>query len=263
MQLFKIATGTMSGRSTSAEVEDRATAFRSRWQVARALPSGALAREVMPMPTKQLQSRSGIGDMTRLTIATRIEEACRGRGEDRIAVVDSNHKLIVVADGAGGVAGGATAAEAICQALIGDVNDWTTWLAQQDVRLAEKGTGMAAAIVLSISDDGEVRGASVGDCEAWVFGQGEPVNLTAGQVRKPLLGDGTAVPTSFIAPPSGGTLIVATDGLWKYMSRARIAEASAMRPLEAALAALVDGVRLRSGALQDDVAIVMCAVNGA
>lgn len=199
-----------------------------------------------------------------LTITTRIEEARRGRGEDRIVVVaSSDPKLILVADGAGGVAGGATAAEALCHALTGDVNDWTTWLARQDTRLAEKGTGMAAAIVLSISDAGEVRGASVGDCEAWLFGQGEPVNLTARQVRKPLLGDGAAVPTNFVAPPSGGTLIVATDGLWKYMSRARIAEAIAMRPLEAALAALVDGVRLRSGALQDDVAIVLGASDDA
>jgi serine/threonine protein phosphatase PrpC len=141
------------------------------------------------------------------------------------------------------------------------VNDWAAWLAQQDAGLAANGTGMAAAIVLSISDEGDVCGASVGDCEAWLFGEREPLNLTGRQVRKPLLGDGAAVPTTFAARMSGGTLILATDGLWKYMSRSRIAEISTTRPLEAAIAALVDGLRLRSGALQDDVAIVMCELS--
>ena len=204
-----------------------------------------------------------MGDITRLTIATRIEEARRGRGEDRIAVVESsNGRLIVVADGAGGVAGGANAAEAICRALTADANDWAAWLEQRDAALAASSTGLAAAVVLSISDDGMIRGASVGDCEAWVFGRGEALNLTGGQVRKPLLGDGGAVPVTFTSRVPSGTLIVASDGLWKYMKHARIAELSTMRPLESALAALVDGVRLRSGTLQDDVGIVMCEVSG-
>ena len=50
---------------------------------------------------------------------------------------------------------------------------------------------------------------------------------------------------------------MATDGLWKYMKPARIAKAAAIRPLEAACAALVDGARLRNGTLQDDVALVL------
>ena len=51
---------------------------------------------------------------------------------------------------------------------------------------------------------------------------------------------------------------MATDGLWKYIDRARIAEAVLLvRPLDAACTALVTGVRLRSGALQDDVAVVL------
>lgn len=214
------------------------------------------------MPAEQLQS-AVMGDITILTIATRIEEARSGRGEDRIAVVESSsRRLIVVADGAGGVAGGASAAEAVCGALTDDVSDWASWLEQRDAALAAKSTGLAAVVVLSISDDGAIRGASVGDCEAWVFGRGEAVNLTAGQVRKPLLGDGGAAPVSFTSRMPGGTLVVASDGLWKYIKHARIAELSKMRPLESALAALIDGLRLRNGALQDDVGIVMCDVSG-
>lgn len=82
------------------------------------------------------------------------------------------------------------------------------------------------------------------------------------------------------------TIVVASDGLWKYVNHeriaetaalvrmptsqhdpkimlavaVRIAEAAALRPLEAVLDALVAGVRLRSGGLQDDVAIVVCEV---
>lgn len=106
------------------------------------------------------------------------------------------------------------------------------------------------------------RSTAPASVTARLFARGEAVNLTAGQVRKPLVGDGGAVPTSFTARASGGTLIVATDGLWKYIKHTRIAEIATMRPLEVAVAALVDGVRLRSGGLQDDVAIVMCEVTG-
>lgn len=216
------------------------------------------------MSTKTLHSRDQMAETPRFMIATRVEEARRGRGEDRIAVVETpNRKLIVVADGAGGVAGGARAAESICGALTGDTSDWATWLSQQDARLMDHGTGLAAVVALSISDDGTIQGASVGDCEAWLFARGEAVNLTARQVRKPLIGDGGAVPTSFTARASAGTLIVATDGLWKYIKPARIAEIATTRPLESAVAALVDGVRLRSGSLQDDVAILMCEITEA
>jgi serine/threonine protein phosphatase PrpC len=198
-----------------------------------------------------------------LTIATRIAESSPGRGEDRIAVLESiGHRTILVADGAGGVSGGAAAAEYLCRSLTGDTlheaRDWSDWLAQCDAALAARSTGLAAAVVLSMAASGEIRGASVGDCEAWLFAGGEPVNLTAQQVRKPLLGDGAAIPVSFRARVAHGTIVIASDGLWKYVGLAGIAKAAALRPLEAALEALVGSARLRSGALQDDVAIVVC-----
>jgi hypothetical protein len=71
------------------------------------------------------------------------------------------------------------------------------------------------------------------------------------------LGEGTAQPAGFEARLGRGTLLMATDGLWKYMDRARIAKAASIRPLEAACTALVGGVRLKGGTLQDDVAIVL------
>jgi serine/threonine protein phosphatase PrpC len=200
-----------------------------------------------------------------LAYSTRVEDARRGRGEDRIAAVRmANSSVFVVADGAGGVTGGAVAADVLCRAVVeqcrcGKVADWSEWLAQFDRSMAGSGTaGLAAAVVAEVADDGIVTGASVGDCEAWAFARGEPLGLTSGQLRKPLLGEGKAMPVPFEARIGQGTLIIATDGLWKYMSRDRIAKAAAVRPLDTAAASLIDGVRLKSGALQDDVAVVVC-----
>jgi serine/threonine protein phosphatase PrpC len=202
-----------------------------------------------------------------LVHATRIEDARRGRGEDRIATVRlASSSVFVVADGAGGVAGGAAAADVLCKAVVeqcgrGRVADWSEWLAQLDRSMAaSRTTGLAAAVVAEVADGGVVTGASVGDCEAWAFAGGAPIDLTSGQVRKPLLGEGRALPVAFEARIGLGTLLMATDGLWKYMSRDRIAKAATLRPLDAATTALINGVRLKSGDLQDDIAVLICEV---
>jgi PPM family protein phosphatase len=202
---------------------------------------------------------------TRVICSTQIEEARRGRGEDRIAsVTRDGYTLFVVADGAGGVAGGAAAANTLCRSLdtyTGGMDEWVGWLTRCDRMMATSASsGLAAAAVIALSDDGMISGASVGDCEAWVFGQGAPIDLTGRQHRKPMLGSGDAMPIGFTAQLSKGTLLVASDGLWKYMSYALIAEKATMRPIESVTATLIDGVRLRSGALQDDVAVMICAM---
>ncbi|MDB4980802.1 MAG: hypothetical protein JWM82_1554 [Myxococcales bacterium] len=202
-----------------------------------------------------------------LTYSTMVEDARRGRGEDRIVAVRlTSRTIFAVADGAGGVAGGAGAADAICNAVVeqcrlGRVADWSEWLAQVDRAMAGSGVPrLAAAVVADVADDGLVTGASVGDCEAWAFVEGAPMRLTSGQVRKPLLGEGAARPVPFEAHVAHGTLLMATDGLWKYMSHDRIAKTAPIRPFKTAVAAFVDGVRLKSGALQDDVAVAICGI---
>jgi serine/threonine protein phosphatase PrpC len=196
---------------------------------------------------------------------TRTEDARRGRGEDRVAVVPlPGRTVVIVADGAGGVAGGATAAETVCKAALehcerGGGDDWVWWLASVDREMASsKAPGLAAVVIIEIRDDGKVVGASVGDCEAWAFSEDmAPRNLTAEQIRKPLLGEGVAAPVGFQTHVEACSLLVATDGLWKYLDRSRIAKAATTRPLETACDLLVDGVRLKSGALQDDVAVAI------
>ena len=199
--------------------------------------------------------------------ATRQKNARPGCGEDRVEAIPlKSSTVFVVADGAGGVAGGAAAAEAICGAVVeqcrrGLPNDWSRCLASVDRRMSGS-SGLAAAVVVEVRDDGSIVGASVGDCEAWTFVDDAAINLTVEQVRKPLLGEGKARPVGFerICDPTQVeeySLVVATDGLWKYLDRDRIVTASALRPLDMAVEALVEGVRMWSGFLQDDVAIAL------
>ena len=112
---------------------------------------------------------------------------------------------------------------------------------------------MATAII------GErIFGASVGDCEAWLITEHSIEELTASQVRKPLLGSGEAVPVAFEAALGVATLLLATDGLLKYAHRDRIVAIALGPNLQMAAHALADLPRMRSGALPDDVGVILC-----
>lgn len=200
--------------------------------------------------------------------SARTEEAHRGAGEDRLATLVLPDRFVaLVADGAGGTSGGAAAAEALCQALLRCAPkvpaSWAGWMEEIDRMMAASAScGLAAAVVVEIKSDGALSGASVGDCEAWIFGEDEPTCLTAGQIRKPLLGSGDAAAVPFaahLAPKE--TLVVGSDGLWKYLSALRICEAARIRPLNVAVGAMIEGVKLPSGTFQDDIAVVAAAVD--
>lgn len=188
--------------------------------------------------------------------------AARGRGEDRALVRESGHEVrVALADGAGGTGGGARAAEQVVAAGVAqaDGTDWAHVLEQLDGAIAVTG-GQATAIVVQVSADG-LDGASVGDSQAWVVRRGDVDELTHGQVRKPLVGAGCR-PVAFAAPPLGeGVLLVASDGLFSYAPRAKVLRVvRAGGELAAMAKALVDLVRLRSGALPDDVSLVLVRV---
>jgi hypothetical protein len=53
--------------------------------------------------------------------------------------------------------------------------------------------GQTAAVVVEVRHGGGIAGASVGDCEAWIFAGEHKIALTENQVRKPLLGEGGRV----------------------------------------------------------------------
>jgi PPM family protein phosphatase len=97
-----------------------------------------------------------------------------GRGEDRVAVERAGGRfLVVVADGAGGTGGAALAAQAVCDAAVanfrgGHADSWPLLLERIDSLLASAGHGGQSTAVLVEIADGQVRGASVGDSEAWL-----------------------------------------------------------------------------------------------
>jgi serine/threonine protein phosphatase PrpC len=192
--------------------------------------------------------------------------AAYGRhGQDRVGAIECPIGLVVMlADGAGGTSGGAEAAETFslwAKAYATRTPDvrggaqWATLLEQVDRQIAAV-NGQTTGVIVAVSADG-FSGASVGDSAAWIVGDDGFDNLTSGQAHKPLLGSGASKPIAFERSVTGGTLLVASDGLVKYAPPARICELARLPDLNEAARRLVDLVRLRSGALQDDVGIVL------
>ena len=186
----------------------------------------------------------------------------RGRGQDRCRVEEHQTGLLVcVADGAGGLGGGAEAADAVIAAKFPleprTPLSWESHLTALDHFITRSASmGETTGVVLSLSA-GRVTGASVGDSIALLVESDRVLDLTAHQRRKPLLGTGLVSPVGFSAELGDATLLVATDGLHKYWKRE-----SAIRILDGSNLAeccsqLLDSARLPNGDLQDDVCIVL------
>ncbi len=228
--------------------------------------SGQSAKQYA-VATFESEDRSSRSSFAEPVFATKVESA--GASQDRVIVdVASNRTLVVVADGAGGVAGSAVIAEAICDKLrerFRATPDGCTWLTEVrhlDEELAKSSAGGMSTVIVLVIEAGVVRGASVGDSEAWLISGSQIIDLTAAQNRKPLLGSGDAVPVEFGPTPFAGRLLVGTDGLFKYARAERIAAVASAEPVERAVGALVDLVRLSNGSLQDDVAVALLHVAG-
>jgi serine/threonine protein phosphatase PrpC len=187
----------------------------------------------------------------------RFDHVVVGR-EDRAAwFVTATGGVVVVADGAGGTGRGAAAAEAVIAAVAGrleasDGEAWCDVLSGVDRTMrGEQTTAVVASIV------GEtIFGASVGDSGAWLIDAEGERELTLGQRRKPLIGSG-ATPVAFAGRLGSGTLLLASDGLLNYASMQRIGEVVGGGEFGGMAGRLCELVRLRSGALPDDVAVVL------
>lgn len=188
--------------------------------------------------------------------------------QDRAAVIRCGEAgLLVVADGAGGIAGGTEAAELVVRRvreMAPDVvsqlqrQQWSQMLAEIDEYLVGDRLAGETTAVLVWVEEGRVQGGSVGDSGAWLISPDEITDLTQHQRRKPLLGTGEAIPVAFGPLAFRGRLVVASDGLFKYAKREEIQERALAGSVAEAAAGLVDAVRLPSGALQDDVAVIVC-----
>jgi PPM family protein phosphatase len=172
--------------------------------------------------------------------------------------------ILIVADGAGGISGGAEAA----QFAVNHAREKLSSVALNREGLAKLLTlidrqmastrkyGETTCVVVALTEM-KVFGASVGDSGAWIISQSGAQNLTANQCRKPFMGSGCATPVGFERATWDGTLLLASDGLLKYTSSEKITHASLGSDLDRAAQDLVELVRYPSGALPDDVSIVL------
>ena len=191
-------------------------------------------------------------------------------GQDRLAVVElPDAAVLIVADGAGGTSGGSEAAQQAVDTLSRHARDphgptdpasWSQALAALDAELRDNPFAGETTGVVACCRDGEVFGASVGDSGAWLVSPDGIVDLTEHQCRKPLLGSGEAFPVQFGHVALTGRLLVASDGPFKYAARNVIARVVLEGSVNEAVKGLVECVKLPSGKLQDDVAVIACAI---
>ena len=194
---------------------------------------------------------------------------CKGASEDRSLIMPCGPLLLlVVADGAGGLGGGSRAAELAIEhirtATLAGTRDlrraetWSAVLEEADRAIWEDSeAGETTAAVVSVWPDG-IAGASVGDSGVWLILGQKYEDLSARQQRKPRLGTGKVLSTPFSYQSAAGTILVATDGLLRYASPASICPAARHPDLKTAARLLTDLVRLPSGGLQDDLALLLC-----
>jgi len=183
----------------------------------------------------------------------------REASEDRAEVIERGEELlIVVADGAGGLRGGATASDAIVTAVrtcgSTDVRALSEVFRTTDAALATRMAGETTAVALTVTPDG-ITGVSSGDSEAWLVSAVGYDILTSGQTRR-RLGSGKASPQPFHRAFHDGVLLVATDGLFKHADHDAIADCRRSATVDEIVERLVALPKLRSGSHPDDVVVV-------
>jgi hypothetical protein len=179
--------------------------------------------------------------------------------------------IAALADGQGGRAGGAEAAQLACRIVMEAVSAqpvscvqssraWVAALRRADETVsADVEAGYTTLIGFAVVA-GQVVGASSGDSALWVAGKdGRVLDLTAHQAKNPPIGSGGAMITPFATKlPDSWVVLGMSDGVWKYVGRDGVREAMMEYRGQALLDALLGRARLpRSGVLQDDFTAVV------
>ena len=205
------------------------------------------------------------------TIATR-QASYRAESEDRALVLQATPQALVLAlaDGVGGQPGGGEAAQLAIEtvelegaALIRREARYWRGLVQalDDALAAHPDAGQTTLIALCLTTQ-KILGASVGDSEAWWITAAGHFALTEAQKRKPFLGTGAAEPVAFTLPlTEPGTLLLASDGLFKYADPLAITEAvRTAATVEDAATSLETLASAPTGRFYDDLALVLVRV---
>lgn len=180
--------------------------------------------------------------------------------QDRVSIVSlENRMVLILADGSGGLSGGAEAAELFLRLgtevapKLNRAEDCFRFVYEADQHIYKASDcGETTGVIVVVSSIA-IFGANVGDSAVWLFTPGDKHELT--RVRKPYLGTGVAAPHQFSRERCEGTLVAASDGLWKYTSIEAIEKKiRAGNPGQFA-SELAELVRLRSGTFPDDIAV--------
>ena len=193
----------------------------------------------------------------------------RNASEDRALTLEIGKTtlLLAIADGVGGQPGGGEAAALAIETIELESQK----LAQQGKRLlpgffhalddalaAHSDAGQTTLVALCVTPQ-KILGTSVGDSEAWWITAEGHFDLTEAQKRKPLSRNGSRrVPVPFeLKLTQPGTLLLATDGLFKYADPLAITEAvRTAEGLEAAADALLT-LAAPAGRYYDDLALIL------
>lgn len=167
---------------------------------------------------------------------------------------------IALADGQGGRAGGARAAQLACAVALDSTGSWAERLVAADTALAaDREAGFTTLVALQIVGN-RLFGASCGDSAAVAVCVGTaPKVLTSRQFKNPPVGSGEA---SFVPFELGLTLpwriLLISDGVWKYASWDRVWDCAARLAGEELIEALKDAAKLpATGEYQDDFTLVL------
>jgi len=185
--------------------------------------------------------------------------------QDRGLIVPLDGRVVVcVADGVGGRSGGTEAANMAVELVrqnadrLANADVCAELLRKIDSEMSNDPIAGETTCALAVVTPKDVFGASVGDSGVWLIPEDAPhINLTSGQQRKPFIGYGGAWPIPFQHAIRQGLLLLATDGLLKYTSPERIVETCRQHEVDVTAKRLIELVRYSSGALPDDVTIIL------
>ncbi len=177
--------------------------------------------------------------------------------------------LCALADGQGGRAGGARAAEVACQVSLEVASNclveefffpgrWSDILRKADDAVSNDCVaGFTTLIVFCVTPE-FVSGASCGDSAAVLHSPARRgAILTERQFKNPPVGSGEVVVVPFfVRLESLWTLLAMSDGVWKYAGLDTILNLDSSRPVEEIVPALLARARLPNGGLQDDFTLV-------
>lgn len=184
--------------------------------------------------------------------------------------LDPGVLLVALADGQGGRAGGARAAELAVDTAIRlagllepnrlDYHAWPRLLSDADASVAgDPASGFTTLLALAVYPDGNLGGAASGDSSLLVLGDGYIDQPTAFQKKNPPVGSGGAVFTHFADELDAPWQLVAmTDGVWKYAGWPAVKQLAGELRGQSLIEALAARARLPgSGTFPDDFTVAV------